>query len=172
MIEDMMALLKDERDMDAITLEDAVPGTQVDLEDAVPGTGVDLEDAVPGTGVDLEDAVPGAEVDLEDAVPGTEVDLEDAVPGTEVDLEDAVPGKEVDLENAFRPVQTSPLAQLNKSKTGRHSLKYRSLLPVKWSHWKGTQDAEDDAVLVEVVLELEDTVPGIEIKLKDTVPDI
>ncbi len=31
MIEDMMALLKDERDMDAITLEDAVPGIQVDF---------------------------------------------------------------------------------------------------------------------------------------------
>jgi hypothetical protein len=57
MIEDMMALLKDERDMDAITLEDAVPGKQVDLEGAVPGTQVDLEDAVPGTQVALENAV-------------------------------------------------------------------------------------------------------------------
>jgi hypothetical protein len=63
--------LKDERDMDAITLEDAVPGTQVDLENAVPGTQVDLENAVPGTQVDLENAVrPCMEVTNESDGPG------------------------------------------------------------------------------------------------------
>ena len=33
----MIAILKNERDMDAITLEDAVPGMEVLSEDAVPG---------------------------------------------------------------------------------------------------------------------------------------